>query len=147
MSELLADNETLLDNGRLILNELTDCSEIDTELNDISVELDLLSGLIRNCIAENSVTVIEQSDYTERYNKLTEKREELQNRYAELRRQREERLCKADVLGEFLFRLSELDLLELSFDDSLWNWSVERVTVFADGTMRFRFKNGVEVER
>lgn len=147
LSELLADSETLLDNGRLILNELTDCSEIDTELNDISVELDLLSGLIRNCIAENSVTVIEQSDYTERYNKLTEKHEELQNRYAELRRQREERLCKADVLGGFLFRLSELDLLELSFDDSLWNWSVERVTVFADGTMRFRFKNGVEVER
>ena len=101
--------------------------------------------MIRNCIAENSVTVIEQSDYTERYNKLTEKHEEVQNRYAELRRQREERLCKADVLGEFLFRLSELDLLELSFDDSLWNWSVERVTVFADGTMRFRFKNGTEI--
>lgn len=72
LSELLADRESLLDNGRLILNELTDCSEIDTELNDISVEL---------------------------------------------------------------------DLLELSFDDSLWNWSVERVTVFADGGMRFRFKN------
>ena len=71
--------------------------------------------------------------------------DELQSRYTELRRQREERLCKADVLGEFLFRLSELDLLELSFDDSLWNWSVERVTVFADGKMRFRFKNGIEI--
>ena len=145
LSELLADRETLLDNGRLILNELTDCSEIDTELNDISVELDLLTGLIRNYIAENAVTAIEQSDYTEHYNKLTDKHEELQNRYAELRRQREERLCKADALGEFLFRLSELDLLELSFDDSLWNWSVERVTVFADGEMRFRFKNGMEI--
>jgi len=86
LSELLADSETLLDNGRLILNELTDCSEIDTELNDISVELDLLSCLIRNCITENAVTAIEQSDYTEYYNKLTEKHEELQNQYAELRR-------------------------------------------------------------
>lgn len=76
LSELLIDRESLLDNGRLILNELTDCSEIDTELNDISVEL---------------------------------------------------------------------DLLELSFDDSLWNWSVEQVTVFADGEMRFRFKNGMEI--
>ncbi len=47
------------------------------------------------------------------------------------------------MLGEFLFRLSELDLLDISFDDSLWNWSVEQVTVFADGKMRFRFKNGV----
>ena len=28
---------------------------------------DLLYSLIRNCIAENSVTVIEQSDYTEHY--------------------------------------------------------------------------------
>lgn len=41
--------------------------------------------------------------------------DQLQNQYTELRRQREERLGKADVLGEFLFRLSELDLLELSF--------------------------------
>lgn len=145
LSELLSDRETLLDNGRLILEQLTDCSEIDTELHDISVELDLLAGLIRSCIFENAVTAIEQSDYTERYNKLTEKHEELQNRYAELRRQREERLCKADALGEFLFRLSELDLLELSFDNSLWNWSVERVAVFADGEMRFRFKNGVDI--
>ena len=41
--------------------------------------------------------------------------------------------------------LSELDLLDISFDEALWNWSVERVTVFTGGEMRFRFKNGVEI--
>ena len=146
LSELLSDRETLLDNGRLILEEMTDCTEIDTELHDTSIELDLLAGLIRNCITENATTALEQSDYIERYNKLTAKHESLQECYAELQKQREERLCKAEVLGGFLFRLSELDQLDISFDEGLWNWSVERVTVFASGEMQFRFKNGVEID-
>lgn len=45
-----------------------------------------------------------------------------------------------------LFALQELDLLQVQFSDALWNATVERVTVYADERLVFRFRNGAELE-
>ena len=145
LSRLLADREALLDDGRLIRAELLDCGAIDAEANDILQELEVVSGLIKRCVNENAAQPLDQTAYIDRYNSLVDRYEKLQARYDSLQQQRERRLLQADTLSGFLFEISELDLLQLSFNEALWNTVVDHVGVFANESLVFHFKNGAEI--
>lgn len=47
-------------------------------------------------------------------------------------------------MGEFLFTVRGLDLLNIEFNEVLWQTTVEMVTVYGDGRMVWRFRNGCE---
>lgn len=145
LSRLLDDRESLLEDGRLIREKLLDCSAIDAEVNDILQELDVVSGLIKRCVNKNAAQPLDQAAYIDRYNSLVDRYEKLQARYDSLQQQRERRLLQADTLSGFLFEISELDLLQLKFNEALWNTVIDYVTVFADESLVFHFKNGAEI--
>ena len=44
-----------------------------------------------------------------------------------------------------MFRLREMDQLPEHFDERQWMDTVDRVTVFKDGGMLFKFQNGSEL--
>ena len=44
-----------------------------------------------------------------------------------------------------MFELGELTALPLTFDEKLWNGTVDHVTVYADERVVFRFKDGKEI--
>ena len=44
-----------------------------------------------------------------------------------------------------MFAVKELDLLQLEFNEKLWQMTVENVTVYGDGRLVWRFRNGREV--
>ena len=48
-------------------------------------------------------------------------------------------------LSGFMFAVKELDLLQLEFNEKLWQMTVECVTVHGDGRLVWRFRNGCEV--
>lgn len=60
--------------------------------------------------------------------------------------QKERRQIQAEAIGNCLTALEELDLLEITFTDTLWNTVVDHVMVYADGRLMFHFKNGAEME-
>ena len=66
--------------------------------------------------------------------------------YDTLQQQKERRLIQADAIGGCLFALEELDLLQITFSEALWNTVIDHVTVYADDRLVFRFKNGMETE-
>ena len=145
LSELLADREVLLGDGRLILRELSDFSALDTECTEILQEMDVVSGLIKKLINENAAQPLDQAAYIDRYNSLVERYENLQAGYDALQKQKERRQIQADALSGCLFALTELNLLQLTFDEKLWNTVVDHVSVYADERLVFHFKNGAEV--
>ncbi len=51
----------------------------------------------------------------------------------------------AAAIGGMMFELMELDALPLEFDEKLWCGTIDRVTVYADKRVIFRFKDGREV--
>lgn len=63
-----------------------------------------------------------------------------------LQKKKERRLIQADRLSGFMFAVRELDLLQLEFNEKLWQMTVENVTVHEDGRMVWRFRNGAEVD-
>ena len=145
LSELLINREALLEDGRYIRKELLDFSTIDGECDSILSEMDVIAGMIRNMVNENATQAVSQAAYIDRYNALVERYETLQARYDDLQQQKEQRQIRADAISGCLFALGELDLLQITFSDELWNTVIDHVTVYADERLVFRFKNGSEV--
>ena len=145
LSTLLSDREELLKDSSIILAELDDNTAIDTECDNLIEEMDMLSAHIQKCVAENAVQAADQDEYIRRYNSLVERYEKLQSRYDYLQKKKERRLIPADRLSGFMFAIKELDLLQLEFNEKLWQMTVENVTVYGDGRLVWRFRNGCAI--
>lgn len=146
LSQLLADRTALLEDGRLIRSELLDFTALGAESDDILREMDVVAGMIRQMVNENAVQAQSQTVYTDQYNSLVERFENLQTRYDTLQQRKERRQLQADAIGGCLFALEELDLLDITFTEALWNAAVDHVTVHRDGRLVFHFKNGTEIQ-
>ena len=64
---------------------------------------------------------------------------------AALQRRREKMKADAITIGGMMFELGELTALPLTFDEKLWNGTVDHVIVYADERVVFRFKDGKEI--
>lgn len=64
---------------------------------------------------------------------------------AALQRRREKMKADAIIIGGMMFELGELTALPLTFDEKLWNGTVDHVIVNADERVVFRFKDGKEI--
>ena len=71
--------------------------------------------------------------------------EETEAKLAALQRQQEKMKADAIAIGGMMFELGELTALPLTFDEKLWNGTVDHVTVHADERVVFRFKAGKEI--
>ncbi len=144
VSRLITDRTTLLEDGRLLKDALTDCSSIDKKLTDTEREMVIVAGMIESCVRENAVTAQDQEEYNRRYDDLIRRFESLQAKQAALQDEQAERERKADVLNAFLFELTEMDDLDMEFSPRRWNAIVDHVTVHSDGRLVFCFQNGSE---
>ncbi len=136
----------LIDDCRLVQNTLTDCTALDVQITELLEEIEVFTELTKRCIAENSSNTQSQEEYNKKYNGYVERYEKAKAKVERLQAQREERIAKADGIGAFMFRLSELDEPPTAFDNQLWMQTIDRVMVHEDGRLVCIFKNGTEIE-
>ena len=106
--------------------------------------MEVISELIKNGIAENAQTVLRQNEYNVRYNELVQQYNMMAANLESLRKAKADRAVKADAIGEFIFRIQELDVFT-EFDEKLWLTTIDNVRVHRDGRMTFKFQSGVEI--
>lgn len=146
VAQLTEDREVLLETCRMIHDEYLNTDTIDAECAMLNDEIEIVSGLTRKLIAENATTAIPQDEYNRRYDALVERYHAAQDRLDELQKLRITRSFQADVLECFMFEIKAIDnTLPLEFTDRFWNNLIDRVTVYHDGRMVFRFKDGTKV--
>ena len=102
----------------------------------------MVTGMIQQMVKENASQAANQIDYTNRYNALVDRYENLQLRYDALQAQKQRRQLQAAAMDDCLTALEEIDLLQIQFSDALWNTVVDHVTVHTDDRLEFFFKNG-----
>jgi len=146
INTLIADKEAVLDACRLMQSTLTDCSEIDTELDGLMQEIEVVTEMTRHCIEENAQNAQDQNAYMERYNGLVNRCDQLREQVNRLQEMKTAREREADSIGAFMFELKEYDEPISEFDEKLWVYCVDRVVVHADGKLVFHFRNGAEIE-
>ena len=145
-NKLLDDREALLEACRLMQSHLTDCTALDTELEDLRQEIEVVTELTQRCIQENAKSAQSQEEYAERYNGYVARYEKARTRVDALQEQKKQRQAKADAIGRFMFELSERGDAITEFDERLWLAVVEKATAYHDGRLVFTFQNGLELD-
>ena len=118
---------------------LTDCTSIDTEIESLLEEIDVVTELTKRCIAENSQTAQNQDEYAARYNGFVERYEKAKAQLEQLRATKAAREAQAEAIGAFMFEVQELDTIT-DFDKKLRLTIIDTVTVHADGRIIFKFR-------
>lgn len=143
---LVYDRDSVLEDCRLMLEAICDCKDIDEKLQKLYEEVEIVTELTRKCVEENSQATISQDDYLKRYNSFVERYEGLKSRIANLETQKATKFEKGTYISGMMFELSEFEHSITEFDEQLWMMVVETVTVYKDGRLVFRFRNGTEIE-
>jgi len=142
---LLVDRESLLKDCEAMLRFLTDNTAINSELETLESEQEVVEGLTRKLVAENASTARRQADYYEKYTSLVDRYEELGEQMAALEQKRADREVRAKEIQAY-FRTIVSHAGELTqFDPRIWVEVVDQVTVFHDNRIVFRFKDGREI--
>ena len=141
LNAVIDSKDNILEDCRLMQATLTDCTGIDTEIESLLEEIEVVTELTKRCIAENSQTAQNQEEYTARYNGFVERYEKAKAQLEQLRTTKAEREAQAEAIGAFMFEVQELDALT-EFDEKLWLTIIDTITVHADGRMTFKFRGG-----
>ena len=144
-STLLDSKDALLENCELVKAKYTDCSAIDTEIAALLREIEVITELTRKCVEENATNAQNQDEYLTRYNGYIEQYNATKEKIEALRRERALRLARVDSFDAFIRTIKDVDGIPDEFDDRLWLKTIDTVTVKNDGTLVFRFQNGMEL--
>lgn len=142
---LLVNRESLLKDCEAMLRFLTDNTALDAELETLRNEQEVVEGLTRKLVTENASTARRQADYYERYTSLVDRYEEIGDQIAILEQKCTEREARAKEIQSYLRTIISQTGGLAQFDPRVWVEVVEQVTVFHDGRVVFRFKDGREI--
>lgn len=142
---LIKNRDALIEDGIIIQQTLTNCTEIDSQIAAMVEEQEVVTELIRKCIAQNASDALDQEEYAARYAALMDRFEAASAKLAELSKKKQARDDQACMIGGFLFELRERDEPLAEFDPYIWAVTLDVVTAYHDGRLVFKFRNGLEL--
>lgn len=128
-----------------VIELLSDCSAIDSEMSEIQEQLFQNETNIRALITENMKNPIKLDEYTEKYNILDAERNKMKKQMLHLQKQKEKRLSRREFLKDMISEVAGGKLDISFFTESAWKILIQSVTVLEDGKLVFRFQNDVEI--
>ena len=138
--------DEIIENCKLVASRLTDCTEIDDQIEKFKQELEVIAEMTRKCVSENASVPHNQEEYLKRYNSYVERFEETSKKLAVLENDKTLKNARCDSFENFINSFSETTGPLLAFDDELWLATVDKVIIKSDGVFKFIFKNETETE-
>ena len=147
VNEVIENREEILDECRRLRETYTKRSALDDRIDDLEKECELISGMIRELVEKNARVALKQDTFMEKYDSCIKTYEEKSAQLEALKQKKEDIEKKADAISAFMFELRERKNFVEQFSSDLWTTMIETVTVYHDGRMVFRFKNGKEITK
>ena len=141
----MVDREGIIADLQRTKKTLTDTDFIDADITAIEQEMTLLSDMIRSCINANAANTLSVSDYRIQYDDLCQRFESAEKKHNALLSRRQQMEREAVIISGLLFEIMGLDTLPIAFNERLWTATIDRVMVYADERLVFRFKDGTEI--
>ena len=125
--------------------ERCDTTALAAELSSLHTELEVVTELMQRQIGYNARVAMNQAEYQRQYDEYEARFDEIKSRIAALEGQKETMTAKRGKIAAYLNMLRSQDRVT-EFHEALWYGTVEQVRIKADGTMKFIFMGGCEVE-
>ena len=145
-NQLMGNREQVIQACAVMRGVVADCSKLDSEIATMNEEIQVIAGLVSQCIKENATTQQSQEEYTEKYNRLVKRYEKAVSQLKKATADRESRMQRDRELRIFISSIKEKPLVLETWDKGLWITLLETATVHADNRITFRFKDGTGIE-
>ncbi|MFA6377111.1 MAG: hypothetical protein WCW63_00650, partial [Acholeplasmataceae bacterium] len=137
---MVNESKTLSD-LKLSYETLFTTSELDDEIDKLSLELETLSNMVRKMINENSSIEIAQEEYQKKYRKLEIEFEEKKERLIELKGKKTDLELRKSAMQGFIENFEKAPIIITEWNETLWNVFVQKAVVDEDGEIKFVFNN------
>ena len=127
------------------MERLTATGELEAKADALREEMAVTSELIRQAIEQNASMAMNQEEFGQRYQSLSERFQRAADQLKEIETECARRAHKRNELETFIKNLRNREMPVEAFDAMLWLSMVKRVTVETDGKMRFTFANDMEI--
>lgn len=145
-NSMLKNKDEILQGYETIIQALTDTSKLDKESAKIQSEMEIVTEILRRCVEENTHSVLNQTEYEERYNALAQRYESIKKGLEGIEDKRIEKSAKHESILAFIKELEQREGLVTEFDEELWNGTIEKVLVNTEDRITFVFKDDMEIE-
>lgn len=146
VNSLIENRDSVIADCVIMKEAVSDCSELNAELENCLQEIEIVTELTRRCIEDNSRKAQNQEEYRAKYDSLVKRYETAKTKVEELNKKKTEAESKAEAIEEFIKSLRRQEKIINEFDERLWLNVVENVTAETDGTLTFHFKSGRTVK-
>lgn len=144
-NQLLSERDFIARDIKSIVAFLTDTKALESEATELYSEMEVVTELMKQAIAQNASMALDQEEFTSWYNALAERFQKAADRHRTIEDECARRTAKRKSLTVFTAQLMGSDEKVTEFSPTLWNAMVERVTVDSKGFLRFTFGNGTVV--
>lgn len=145
-NRLMENRDGIVGDCELMRRTLSDCTALDTEIDRLTEEIEVVAEMVKACVKENASAAQSQEDYTKKYNALVKRYEKATMRVDELSAERTRKQDRNRELRLFIESIKEQPLVLEVWNERLWVGLLEKATVFHDGRIVFEFKNGTGIE-
>ena len=144
-NKLYEKKDTLLENLKLVQEQVCDITTLETEQRKLADEMQVLVEMVQSCIGENARIAQNQGEYQERYNELVSRYDAVKEKHDATAEAINAKRVKAETLGAFAKALHNRASALTDFDEGLWGALVDFMTVYGKGDIGVTFRDGTEI--
>ena len=137
--------EVVCETCDMIVNDLKNSKSLDDEIIEFKADLDIVSEKANKMVTENASKVQSQEEYAKKYNALCERYDSYKKKIDDLTNEKTKRAVKVQSIIGFKDNLQKQNEDIKEWDRALWNSSIDEALVHADGTIEFKFYNGMSI--
>lgn len=147
LNRLIGSRQQIIESCKEMCSIVADCTELNAEIDSLNEEINVISEMVGQCIKNNASMKQSQEEYSNRYNRLVKRYEQVTEQLNNATADRNTRIQKRREINIFIDSLKKQPLAIETWDDELWILFLDTATVHSDGRITFRFKNGTEINQ
>lgn len=144
-NKLISEKDAIAADYEAIKTMLFSTEELSAKETELKQEMEVVAGMIQDCINENARIALDQTDFQNRYESLVRRFDDTKAKYDAVCAEMDDKRIRQATVEQFLADLSKHDTVMTEFEPEAWHSLVGFVTVYNAEDIRFTFKNGKEI--
>lgn len=141
----LANRHDIISSIITTIDEVTDVSKLEIQIESKRSKLQLLGITLKECIENNMHYTLNQDEYDAKFKELENEYDNLKTEIAKLENLKATTFAKRKELHSYIRTLKSNNHIIAEFDESLFHSLVESITVTTDNTLVFKYKDDSEI--
>ena len=124
---------------------LYDTTALEAEKKRLWDEMCVLAEMVQAAINENAHVALDQTEYQKRYDELASRYDGVKAEHDKVAGQIATLISTKTAAQQFIGTLRGLPQKVTAFNPETWGKLLDHATVYTDGSVRFTFRNGIEI--